>query len=299
MLLLLLLDNNNLVWVIFNEGRVWPVFGVCARLQSLVRGAETFVCSSGGGGGGGCSSQTHSRWISVPQDPLALQGAEVAIVCVIAIKGGSVINRSSKDGWGRVERGGTGSRGGGGRRGGSEEATAGRGAIWLPSLPQLLLLMLLLLVRGSNLRQRPQFGFDNRVLRRPRRRSAIKAWRRFTGVYVVAVDEVPGQILALTVEVVEMMEVVVVVVVMVMTENWSFYPQQWRRCDWFGWQLNLRVVVLVLVVLVAFVDGLVRAQLPHTTADLLHVRLSRAGMVRQSVHMQANTWDKRTFKICC
>lgn len=37
----------------------------------------------------------------------------------------------------------------------------------------------------------------------------------------VAIDEAPGQILALAVEMVEMMEVVVVVV----TEKWSFYSR--------------------------------------------------------------------------
>lgn len=190
--MLLLLLNNNLVWIIFNEGRVWPVFGVCAGLQSLLRRTETLVCSSSGGGGSGGSSQTHSRWISVPQDPLTLQGAEVAIVCVIAIKGWSVINRSSEDGGGRVEGGRTGSRGGCGRRWGSEKSTAGGGAIWLPSwLPQLLLLMLLLLVRGSNFRQRPQFGFDRGVRRRSRRRPVVKAWGGFIGVNIVATDEAP------------------------------------------------------------------------------------------------------------
>lgn len=59
----LLLDNNNLVRVIFNEGRVRPVLGVCARLQGLVRGAQTLVRSSSGGRGRGSGggSQTHSR----------------------------------------------------------------------------------------------------------------------------------------------------------------------------------------------------------------------------------------------
>ena len=158
---------------------------------------------------------------------MALQGAEVAIVCVIAIKGRSVINRSSKDGGGWVEGGGTGSRGGGGRRRGGKEATAGGGAVRLSGLHMLL--VMLLLVRGSNFRQRPQFGLDCGVLRRPRRRSAIKARRRFIGVDSVDIDEAPGQILALTVELVEMMKVVVV-----MTEEWSFDSRERRRCDGYG-----------------------------------------------------------------
>lgn len=77
----------------------------------------------------------------------------------------------------------------------------------------LLLRRLLLLVRGSNLRQRPQFGFGCGSLGRPRWGSAVRVGRRrFAGR---AADEAPDQILALAVELLEVMEVVVVVVVQV------------------------------------------------------------------------------------
>lgn len=279
---MLLLDNTNLVWVIFDKGGVWPVLWVCAGLCSLLRGAQTLVCggSSGGCGGG---SEAHSGWICVAQDALTLQGAEVAIVCVIAIKGRRVINRSSKDGGGRVKGGGGGSRGGGGRRWGTQ-SSAGGGAIWLPRLPRLL--MLLLLVRRSNFHQRPQFGFGCSVLRRPGRGPAVKTRSQFVAA---ATDEAPGQILALAVEVLEMPEVVVVVIVE-MAENGGFHARQRRRRDGLGGKR--RPVALLLAVIVAFVGHLVWAEFTHA-ADLLPVGLSRARVVRERVHVQTDAWKKK------
>lgn len=274
-MLMWLLQGENLAEVIFNKRGTGSALSVCAHLQSLLRGAQTLVC-------GRCccgSGEVHSRWISVPQDPLTLQGAEVAIVCVIAIKRRRVINRSSEDGGGRVERGRSSSRRGGGRRRGSQEAAAGGGATLLSGLPQLL--MLLLLVRGSNLRQRPQFGFNRRVLNRTG--PALGTGRRFTGGDG---DQAPRQILALAVEVLHVVE-------MVMTEDRSLDAGERRRSDGLGRELRAQVVLVVVVVLVALVTGLIRGQLSHTANDLLSIGFCRAGVVCHRVHMQADTWGKK------
>lgn len=105
-------------------------------------------------------------------------------------------------------------------------------------------------------------------------------------------------------EVVEVMEVVVVVVVLlVMAEDRGFHSRERRRGDGFGRELSPRVVVVaavvvavvvVVVLVVAFVGGLVGAQLARPTADLLPVRLRRAGVVRQGVDVQADTWEEET-----
>lgn len=301
MLLLLLLDNNNLAGDAFNEGGVWPVLGVRACLQSVLRGAQTLVrgrrscCCRGGG------CEVDAGRVGVSQDPLALQGAEVAVVCVIAVKGRRVINGSSEDGGGRVEGGRGGGRGAAGRRGGSEETTAGGGAARGDRLARLLLL-LLLLVRGSNLRQRPQFGLGCGGLGGPRWGSAVRAGRsRFVGR---AADEAPDQILPLAVELLEVMEVVVVMVVqvvvvrqvvlVVVAEDRSFHSRERRRGDdGLGRELQgPRLVSAFVTVLGAFVVGLIGALLASLAAHLLPVRLGRARMVRQRIHVKADTWQK-------
>lgn len=105
-------------------------------------------------------------------------------------------------------------------------------------------------------------------------------------------------------------------VVRVVAEERRLHPRQWRRRDDdFGRELRprvvapvapvapvvpvvpvllvLRVLVLLLLIVVAFVAHPVGAQLAHAAVHLLPVRLRGAGVVRQSVDVQADTYKER------